>query len=436
MQHEISIEFAALALAMLIALWAARAMGKASQRSALRAGEEKVREAENAARGQRRAALDAIRRAEHAEATVLELQRSMSEIPEIAQRLSATRNLGEIPDCALDLIQEFFDPSYAIFYKLVRGTLVASATRGRCEYGSGHRVELGQGIVGWTGVKQMTVTPDEIRFESGMVRGSNLSEGLPKDGFSLCIPVVRGRQTIGVMLVGPCGRNVPQVRDLGRTIALLTSVAVTSTVVLKEQEQLAQIDGLTQILNKIRILQTVEHAITPAEGGCRALSIFLFDIDHFKHYNDTNGHLPGDDLLKALSALLKSCLREGEYVGRYGGEEFLLVMPDVGKTAALKAAERIRSTISQHAFEHAETQPLGRVSISGGVASWPSDGQDVESLIRCADEALYQAKRAGRDRVFAYFAPELGSDEESAFGETLDLGADAEQAKEPPPEAE
>ena len=236
--------------------------------------------------------------------------------------------------------------------------------------------------------------------------------------------------------MGPCGRSVPQLKELGRTIALMTSVAITSAVVLKEQEQLAQIDGLTRILNKTRILQTVEGAIAPSEGSCRTLSIFLFDIDHFKHFNDTNGHLPGDELLKALSALLKSCLREGEYVGRYGGEEFLLVMPDVGKTEALKAAERIRSTISQHPFEHAQSQPLGRVSISGGVASWPSDGPDVESLIRCADEALYQAKRDGRDRVFAYFPPELGAADESLFGETLELGRDDGERKGRPPEVE
>jgi diguanylate cyclase (GGDEF)-like protein len=232
--------------------------------------------------------------------------------------------------------------------------------------------------------------------------------------------VLRGSQTIGVILVGPCKRRLPRATDLGRTIAMLASVAITSSLVFREQEQLAQTDGLTGLLNKSRILHYVEKAIAGRERACRTVSIFLFDIDHFKHYNDTNGHLPGDQLLKAFSDLLMSCLREGEHVGRYGGEEFLLVLADVGKAEALKAAERIREKISSHPFAHGNKQPLGRLSVSGGVANWPTDGPDVKSLIKCADEALYQAKHAGRDRAFAYAPSDL------APLEVLDLVVEVE----------
>jgi diguanylate cyclase (GGDEF)-like protein len=339
--------------------------------------------------------------------------------------------LREIPNCALDLIQEVFDPSYAVFYKCVRNSLVAVAVRGPSEYALGHRLELGQGIVGWSALKQLALTPEEIRFESGIVRGRNLSEGMPEEGFSMCLPVVRGSQTIGVILVGPCKRVLTRALDLGRTIALMTSVAVTSAVVFKEQARLAQTDGLTGLLNKTRILRHVRTAIASEESACRTLSIFLFDIDHFKHYNDTNGHLAGDEVLKSLGRLLESSLREGEFVGRYGGEEFLMVLSDVGKSEALKAAERIRAAIAEHDFSHADQQPLGRVSISGGVASWPTDGSDSESLIRCADHALYQAKREGRNRVLAYYPPELRGDQEFDLAQELELEATEDHAKEP-----
>jgi diguanylate cyclase (GGDEF)-like protein len=219
--------------------------------------------------------------------------------------------------------------------------------------------------------------------------------------------------------------------DLGRTIALMTSVAITSAVVFKEQELLAQTDGLTGLLNKSRILRHVQTAIASKESGCRALSIFLFDIDHFKHYNDTNGHLAGDQVLKSLGKLLKSCLRDGEYVGRYGGEEFLMVLLDVGKSEAFRAAERIRVAIEEHGFSHADQQPLGRVSISGGVASWPADGSDSLSLIQCADHALYEAKREGRNRVIAYYPPELRGDHEAELIPELESETTEDDAKEP-----
>jgi len=435
MWNAIPIEFLPLIPLLGISLWIARALGKSSQRAILRERESRVKEAQQGAREHRRAAVEATRRAESAEATVKDLQRSLSELPEIAQRLSGTRNLREIPNCALELIQEIFDPSYALFYKSVRDSLVAVAVRGRCDYGVGHRIEAGRGIVGWAAVKQLPLTPEEIEYESGVARGRNLSEGVPEEGFSLCLPVVRGNRAIGVMLVGPCKRNIEQARDLGRTIALMTSVAITSAVVFKEQELLAQTDGLTGLLNKSRIVHYVNEAIAEKPGPRNRGSVFLFDIDHFKHYNDTNGHVPGDDLLRSLGELLKQSLREGEYVGRYGGEEFLLVMPDVEKSEALKAAERIRSTIAGHPFPFCQHQPLGRTSISGGVASWPADGSSVEALLRCADEALYEAKRGGRDRVLPYYPPELAQPEELDLVDELELDVDVEAGKEPPAKA-
>ena len=88
-----------------------------------------------------------------------------------------------------------------------------------------------------------------------------------------------------------------------------------------------------------------------------------------------------------------------------------MVLPGVDRTEALKAALRVRSTIASHAFEHGEKQPLGHVSISGGISTWPADGSDVESLLRCADEARQHAKRSGRDRVFAYMPTSLATHE-------------------------
>lgn len=439
MLHEFVAQLSLAGFVLLVTLFASRYFGKASMRPQLRALQEEVEAAQARERAFRHDASEANRRAERAETTSRELERSIAELPEIAQRLSATRNLRDIPACALELVQEVFDPRFSVFYTCVRGNLVAVATSGQSGIATGHRLQTGSGIVGWTAVKQMPVTPESVAHESNLVRGRHLSEGMPEAGFSMCLPVLRGNETVGVILVGPSQRSLPRATDLGRTIALMTSVAISSAVVLREQEHLAQTDGLTGLFNKRHILEHIEQALHADERRGRSYSIFLFDIDHFKHYNDTHGHQPGDDLLRSVAALLKSNLRESEYVGRYGGEEFLLAMADVDKDQALMAAERIRSTIAAHPFRFADQQPLGRLSVSGGVATWPADGPDLPALIRAADDALYKAKRAGRDKVFGYEPLDLRGAEEIDLvtGPIVELGeADEAEPKPDPVEPE
>jgi diguanylate cyclase (GGDEF)-like protein len=375
--------------------------------SSSRALRQRIRDLEKNVAEHRTAAADLYERAMRAEKLAGKLQHSLVELPEIAQRLSASRDLRDVPERALDLVQELFDPAFSLFYTTRPKELVAMAKRGECEFEVGHRLRPGEGIVGWTATKQLPLTPDDVRYESAEVRHRNLSTGIPKAGFTICLPVTSGRWTIGVILIGPTELEVPRVRDVGRTIAMITAVTMTSAALLKRQRMLAKTDGLTGILNKTNVVGKLRETLLPGKKGPGAVSIFLFDIDHFKHYNDTNGHLAGDDLLRGFGAMLTDTVREREFVGRYGGEEFLLVMPGVEKAQAVQAAGRIRAAIEKHDFPFAEKQPGGRVTVSGGVASWPNDATGVEALVRAADEALYEAKRQGRNRVIGYAPPEI-----------------------------
>jgi diguanylate cyclase (GGDEF)-like protein len=386
-----------------------------SRRARIRALENQVAELRLSAEKHRRGAEVFLKRGEVAEEMVRRLKHSLLEMPEIAQRLTMTRDLREIPERTLELVHEIFEPSYSVFYRAGKGELIGVACRGESEFGIGHRVNWGEGIVGWTAVKQLPFTPDDAQYEGGIVRARNLSTGHPVKGFSLCLPILEGPKTIGVILVGPSERRLPYTREFGRTIALITSVTITSAAVLKQQEILAKTDGLTGLLNKTHILKSIRDLITSDDERPGALSVFLFDIDHFKHYNDTHGHLPGDELLKALSAFLKDTIRGDELLGRYGGEEFLLAMPGTGKEEAWRAADRIRELIEAQNFPLRKSQPGGKVTVSGGVATWPGDGEALEQLLGCADLALYQAKRAGRNRVYAWSTPDL------AMGDSYDL---------------
>jgi len=138
--------------------------------------------------------------------------------------------------------------------------------------------------------------------------------------------------------------------------------------------------------------------------------VFIFDIDHFKKYNDTNGHLAGDEILKGVSQVLRENLRPCDVACRYGGEEFIVAMPGARGNEGLAAAERIRAAIESTKFPRAETQPGGRITISGGVAQFPVDGTIGNDLILHADQALYQAKAAGRNRLVQFRGVNIGDD--------------------------
>tara|TARA_B100001094_G_C17463088_1_gene453763 strand:- start:67 stop:483 length:417 start_codon:yes stop_codon:yes gene_type:complete len=128
----------------------------------------------------------------------------------------------------------------------------------------------------------------------------------------------------------------------------------------------------------------------------------MIDVDHFKHYNDTNGHQPGDVALINISNILSKNVRDTDLLARYGGEEFVVLLLDTTKEAGLKVAENLRSAVENADFEFGATQPLGFVSVSLGVSSWPDDADAPDRVLECADKALYEAKGLGRNQVVGF----------------------------------
>jgi diguanylate cyclase (GGDEF)-like protein len=125
----------------------------------------------------------------------------------------------------------------------------------------------------------------------------------------------------------------------------------------------------------------------------------MFDIDNFKHYNDVNGHPAGDDLLTEFGQILVDQLRKTDVPCRYGGEEFILILPETAAEESIAIAERVRSTMENTPFKYRERQPLGKISISAGIATYPINGINEQQLVDFADKGLYTAKKSGRNRV-------------------------------------
>jgi len=327
------------------------------------------------------------------------LRGTVSRIPWMIQELMENADAREIPTKALDLIQELFSPRYAAFFTRSGDSFIATHVRGEASFGV--RTELGprDGVVPWTASKQLVLTPEDVVSETGVMKAAYFTGTVYE--FSFCIPVILAKATRAVILVGPSPRAVPAAADFARAVGMMTAHSLRSMRDLAHKTRLAELDGLTGLLNKMHVQEYLQQCVLPGGSG-DSLGVFIFDIDHFKHYNDRNGHLAGDDLLRSLSELLRRVTRDGEVLGRYGGEEFLLLMPRATKEDALSGAERVRAAIAAHPFRFSDGQPLGRISISGGVASFPEDGRHAGELIAAADRALYEAKRQGRDRVLLY----------------------------------
>jgi len=175
---------------------------------------------------------------------------------------------------------------------------------------------------------------------------------------------------------------------------------IRSIIVEQRLSSLALVDGLTGVASRRRVEEVAEGELAMSAPD-RPLSIILLDLDDFKHVNDTHGHNAGDEVLRGVARLLQQRSRLNDTVGRWGGEEFLMVLPDTPATGALELAEALRGRIARQLFEG-----IGACTASFGVAeSRPGDA--LVELIARADTALYDAKRAGRNRVREATPPEF-----------------------------
>ena len=166
------------------------------------------------------------------------------------------------------------------------------------------------------------------------------------------------------------------------------------------QEQLreqAVRDPLTGLFNRRYLDEVITNEMARAERSGYPMSLIMCDIDHFKAINDTYGHLAGDEVLRAFSRLIKQYSRGGDIICRYGGEEFLLVLPGMNRERAAARAEQLRLAFAAALMAYNAT--IIRATASFGVATFPADGNDLDALIGAADKALYIAKEAGRNQV-------------------------------------
>jgi diguanylate cyclase (GGDEF)-like protein len=226
-----------------------------------------------------------------------------------------------------------------------------------------------------------------------------------KTGSFISIPLKAGDQIIGVLNISDKITGEIFSKDdmiLLRSFASYASIALERSAYYSLAGHLRELsitDSLTGLFNRRYFEERFLEEIHRSNRHNLEFSMAMIDIDDFKLFNDSEGHLAADEVLKCIANIAKDCLRISDVIARFGGEEFAVIMPQTSKSEALSVAERIRGAVKQYLPCTWKIYPRLTITISTGIATFPADGKDQKELIRNADRALYMAKMQGKDRT-------------------------------------
>jgi diguanylate cyclase (GGDEF)-like protein len=217
----------------------------------------------------------------------------------------------------------------------------------------------------------------------------------------LCVPILAQGETLGILHFQSTDA-APQLEaselSFKTTFAGQLGLSIANIRLRDALRTQSVRDALTGLYNRRYLEEVLDREVRRAGRAAQTLGILMLDLDHFKRFNDTYGHDAGDAVLREAAAFLLKNVRAEDFVCRFGGEEFVIILPTAGLEGSRNRGERVRSKMRELTIMH-QGKSLGMVTFSVGVASFPEHGTSPKELMAAADAALYQAKRGGRDRV-------------------------------------
>lgn len=323
----------------------------------------------------------------------------------LGQQINSTLQVQELFDSLTNAVGEKLGYRHFVVLLLdsINNVLVVKATHGfdEGEEIRGMVFKLGEGVAGECArIGEQILIPD-TRKDSRYLHYKGKRSA---DGALLCIPMKVKTKVVGVLAwerTSLEGFAESEILFL-QAIANAAAIAIENAQLYERTRELSATDELTRVANRRAFLERLEHELRRADRFHRNVTVLMIDIDYFKRFNDTHGHLHGDAVLARAAAILRENVREVDLVSRYGGEEFVIILPDADKVEGAAVAEKLRSRVSKTRFPLAESQPGGKLTISVGVASYPSDAAAGEAVIDSADFALYRAKEGGRNKVVVF----------------------------------
>ncbi len=264
------------------------------------------------------------------------------------------------------------------------------------------KINSGEGIAGRVFKDGVPVLVKDIEHNEW---GNGERNPKYRTGSFISIPLKIGEKTIGVLnITDKITGEIFSEDDMH----LLRSFASYASIALERSNyyslaghlrELSITDSLTGLFNRRYFEERFYEELHRSERHNLTFSLAMLDIDDFKLFNDTEGHLAGDEILKSISGIAKDNLRIIDVIARFGGEEFAIIMPQTEKPEALQVAERIRNSIKERIPKMWNEFPRDAITVSIGIATYPADGKDRKDIIRSADKALYRAKMEGKDRT-------------------------------------
>ncbi|HSG06311.1 MAG TPA: sensor domain-containing diguanylate cyclase, partial [Nitrospiria bacterium] len=334
-----------------------------------------------------------------------EVQRLLVEyqsLYDLGLKLTASENLDKLYSTIVDYSTNLTNTpagSLTIFEEKLGEMLLASAKGFSREFTSMDRWRVRQG--GLTSHILNQEEPIAVSDFKKFPRFNNplmLREGVKS---LMASPLTSEGKIMGILYVDDFKVRKYSARELS-LLSLLSNyaaMAIEKMRLLESSRLEAITDELTGLYNHRHFRKQLNLEINRAERYRRPVSLMMIDIDYFKLYNDTNGHIKGNEVLKSLGGILKEGSREVDIVARYGGEEFAIIMPETAKKEARALSERVRKKVESFKFPKTTKLPEKKLTVSIGTASFPANAASGFDLIEEADKMLYQAKNTGRNRV-------------------------------------
>lgn len=347
-----------------------------------------------------------------------------TQLPKVLQVINAARALTEqerdrdqLLSEALEYFMEITDSGRGSIMLRVEGTEALQVVR-RAGFPSDSKgpfeLDIGAEIAGQVVSQDVPLLVEDVNTEFP----NRPERGYEGDSF-LVVPLTDQQTSLGVVnLTDKRGGEAYTRENLIHAMMLADQTAITlaNARVLEDLHAMTVIDPLTQLYNRRHFDRELKKELERARRYGRQLSLALFDIDNFKLFNDLNGYVTGDAILKSVAEVLKECFRESDTVTRWGGDEFAVLLPETGRAATISSPrdgtkhfiERVAEAVEKTDFRSALPELAGRITVSVGVATFPVDCAQEEQLFNRANQALHRAKRLGTNRVC--FAAELPKD--------------------------
>jgi diguanylate cyclase (GGDEF)-like protein len=327
--------------------------------------------------------LDFMQKAAKAITSILDLNKVLEKIMSISTKLVKSE--------AWSLLLFDAEKKYLVF----RETLGTKRRKIK-----GTKLKFGQGIAGWVAKEQKSILSNNVKSDSRFYPDIDRLTGFNTKSI-LCVPLISKGKTLGVIeIVNKAKDEDFSLEDLQKieTVADFASIAIENAMLYQKSEKLAITDDLTGLYNSRHFFQSSEKEINKAKKNKIPISFIFLDLDYFKNVNDIYGHQIGGQIIKEVGKVIKKNVSAKYIIARYGGDEYIMILPRTSCEEAFKVAEKLRKKIKN--WEFLKEQNLNiRLTASFGVATYPVHAKTVYELVQLADKAMYVIKNRLRDGV-------------------------------------